>query len=247
MMAVEQKVEESCGIPGFRQLVRETCQGVECESQQLPAEATLDRARSAYSRRDYDEALALLQSQLQELQDPQASERGEALELALRVCERSERPDEALAYASEWVEWTKRSGENLTLARALSAKAETLEALGRLDEARQVRLEALDLAKKTWGTSGSFVALARLALADVLRAQSAYPDAEAQYIEALTELEGKSNRFHTAWVLEHYAVLLDQTGRHEEAQRLRARAAVIEAEADAASEASGIWKDTPLP
>ena len=208
------------------------------------AENASDKAHTAYSRGELDEALDLWLAYLESLQDPESAEWGRTLEWIVRSNERLDRPDAARKYAADWVQWARTTGNDSELTRAISAQAQAAEELGRMDEALRLRREAVEIAQSSWA-SGPAVALARLRLAEALKAEGIYADAEVQYGEALKNLEDNPHAIENSWILESYADLLDRTGRMGEAQSARIRAATIETEADAEMDASGKWEYTP--
>ena len=98
----------------------------------------------------------------------------------------------------------------------------------RYDEAEPLLRRALAIREKAYGADGRLTALSRNNLALLLAADGRSAEAELLYLQAIAVLEHDDPK-DLATVLDNYAALLDDTGRHEEAKAMEQRAAAVRA------------------
>jgi len=98
----------------------------------------------------------------------------------------------------------------------------------RYDDAEPLLRRALAIREQSFGADARPTALSRNNLALLLAASGHSSEAELLYLQAIAVLE-HSDGSDFATVLENYAALLDDTGRHQEAVTLEQRAAVVRA------------------
>jgi tetratricopeptide (TPR) repeat protein len=101
-------------------------------------------------------------------------------------------------------------------------------AADRYDDAEPLLRRALAIREKAYGADNRLTALSRNNLALLLAADGRTAEAELLYLQAIATLE-HDDPTDFATVLENYAALLDDTGRHEQAKSEEQRAAVVRA------------------
>lgn len=101
-------------------------------------------------------------------------------------------------------------------------------AADRYDDAEPLLRRALAIREQTLGADSRLTALSRNNLALLLAANGHGNEAEMLYLQAIAVLE-HDDAADFATVLENYAALLDDTGRHEQAKTVEQRAAVVRA------------------
>ena len=132
----------------------------------------------------------------------------------------------ALQSQSVTVRTTALGADSPDVAAAQTNLAGLYAAADRYDEAEPLLRRALAIREKAYGADGRLTALSRNNLALLLAADGRSAEAELLYLQAIAVLEHDDPK-EFATVLENYAALLDDTGRHDEAKAMEQRAAVV--------------------
>jgi tetratricopeptide (TPR) repeat protein len=132
----------------------------------------------------------------------------------------------ALQSQSVTVRTNALGADSPDVAAAQTNLAGLYAAADRYDEAEPLLRRALAIREKAYGANGRLTALSRNNLALLLAADGRSAEAELLYLQAIAVLEHDDPK-EFATVLENYAALLDDTGRHEEAKAMEQRAAVV--------------------
>lgn len=101
-------------------------------------------------------------------------------------------------------------------------------AADRYADAEPLLRKSLAIRERTLGADARLTALSRNNLALLLAAEGNSAEAEMLYLQAIAGLE-HGDPADLATVLDNYAALLDDTGRHEEAQSMEQRATLLRA------------------
>lgn len=112
------------------------------------------------------------------------------------------------------------------VATAETALAGFYAAADRYDAAEPLLRHALAIREKAYGADSRATALSQNNLALLLAANGQESEAELLYLQAIAVLEHGDNA-DLATVLENYAALLDDAGRHEQAKTVEERAAIV--------------------
>lgn len=101
-------------------------------------------------------------------------------------------------------------------------------AADRYADAEPLLRRALAIRERAYGSDARLTALSRNNLALLLAAEGDTAEAELLYLQAIAGLQ-QGAPHDLATVLDNYAALLDDTGRHEEARSTEQRAALLRA------------------
>jgi len=134
----------------------------------------------------------------------------------------------ALQRQSLEIRKTALGADSPDVATAETNLAGLYAAADRYGDAEPLLRNALAIREKRYGADSRQAALSRNNLALLLAASGHSSEAELLYLQAIAVLEHGDDS-DLATVLENYAALLDDTGRHEQAKTVEQRAVVVRA------------------
>jgi tetratricopeptide (TPR) repeat protein len=186
-------------------------------------EATIAEGNVLLCRGDFQEALAIFRSVLEECTDPRI--RGVALQNIGSILWQQGQLGAAERALSESYGWFHRAGYELGEAMALNNHGRIALERGELELAKQLLTQALDAARAL--DDAELIALAKLNYAEALNALKDHRHAEEQASTALGYFTASGNRWREIECLRLIGIINEQLNNCEYAERCWARALSI--------------------